>query len=73
MPDTPRHACRLVRRVHRGVAGSTENGGCYAHPNTNTFQAERDGRFNWLSYHYCVACRRAGVIVALFLPLIIIS
>jgi hypothetical protein len=43
---------------HRGVAGSTEDGRCYAHP--NTFRAEHDGRFNWSSYHTCrVACRRA--------------
>ena len=46
-------------------------------PHPNTFRTERDGRFNWSywsSYRTVVLhVTERGVIVALFLPLIIIS
>jgi hypothetical protein len=70
----PRHHRSLVRRAcpptsTGGVAGITEDGSCYAHP--NTFRAERDGRFNWSSYRTVVLHvtePERSVIVALFLP-----
>jgi len=73
IPDTtkaPTHSLvRRVHTIHRGVAGITEDGSCYAHP--NTFRAERDARFNWSSYRTVVLHvtePEHGVIVALFLP-----
>lgn len=75
-----RRPCRIQPRYHlflgeacphhRGVAGITEDGSCYAHP--NTFRAERDGRFNWSSYRTVVLhVTERGVIIAPFLPLLI--
>ena len=60
MPDSTRQGttCSLVRRVvyiHRGVAGITEDGSCYAHPNTFR-RAERDGEIQLVIISHCLLC-----------------